>query len=464
VPPPTSSAPPAAAPPVPRAAPHPGLLRVLGFAFGLAVVVGGTIGVGILRTPGSVAALVPHPALFIAVWVAGALYALSGANYTAELATMLPTAGGPYVYAERAYGRFGGFVIGWSDWVINVAGLAFISIALAEYVGRLVPALAGAVKPVAAGALLGVAALNAAGVRAGSGTQQVTSALKALALLAFVAACLLAGAPAAAGPAPAAGPAGAPLLSWAGVAAAVLAFQLTIGTYGGWNSAIYFAEEDENPTRNIPRSLLGGVVLVTAIYLLVNLGLLRVLSMPQIAASTLPVADAMQRAFGGVSGRLVTGLSLLSLLGILNAVFMTTPRVLYALGRDGLFSGRATAVTAGGTPIVALGVTAAGAVLLAMSGTFETLLSVYAVIVVAVNVAMVATLFVLRRREPDLPRPYRAWGYPLAPLLLLAVDSSLCVGFAVTNPRNSVIGAGLLALSYPVYVATRRAAGNRGSR
>lgn len=441
------------------AAPGTGkLLRVLGVGFGLAVVLGGTIGVGILRTPGPVAALVTTPGLFLAAWVLGGLYALLGANYTAELGTMLPHAGGPFVYARRAFGSYGGFVVGWSDWIINTASLAFIAIAFAEYAGRLIPALGSAVKVVALGTLAAFAIVNAVGLRAGSDTQKLTSALKAVALLVFVAVCFmaggassLAGADVLAAPRSPAGP--------AGIIAVVLAFQLVLGTYGGWNAAVYFAEEDRDPARNLPRALLGGVFLVMGIYLLVNLGLLSVLSLQNIAASTLPVADAMQRVFGGVSGQLVTGLALLSLLSIINAVFMLTPRTLFALGRGGLFSEKAAAVNAGGTPVVALLITLVATAILVLSGTFETLLAIYAILGVAINIVLVGALFILRRREPDLPRPYRTWGYPIAPLLLVAIDLSLCVGFVVSDPWNSMLAAMMLAVSYPLYrVVNRRRA------
>jgi APA family basic amino acid/polyamine antiporter len=429
------------------------LLRILGLGFGLAVVVGGTIGVGILRTPGPVAALVTTPTLFLTVWVLGGIYALLGANYVSELATMLPHAGGPFVYARRAYGGYGGFALGWSDWINNTAALAFLGIASAEYLVRLVPALGGAEKPVAMATLAGFAALNWVGLRAGSRVQQLTSALKALALLLFVAVCLVAGGSggvqttAASQPLPS---------GFALVVALVLAFQLVLGTYGGWNAAVYFAEEDQDSARNLPRSLLGGVGLIMGIYVLVNIGLLSVLSLPEIAGSTLPVADAVQRALGGMSGPLVTGFALLSLLGIINAVFMLTPRTLFALGREGLFSGTATAVNPGGTPVVALLITAVVAMLLTLSGTFETLLAVYAIIGVAMNIAQVGALFILRRREPELPRPYRTWGYPVAPLLLVCVDVALCVGFAVSDSRNALFAAIMLAASYPIYLVVKR--------
>src|SRR5712692_11888659 len=169
------------------------LLRILGLGFGLAVVVGGTIGVSIFRLPGPTASLLGNPWLILAVWTLGGVFTLLNANYMAELATMIPMAGGPYVYARRAYGDFAGFIVGWSDWLGNVAAVAFLPIAFAEYaIALFAPSFAG-VTIIALGFLLLLTLLNWIGVRAGSGTQKLTSFLKAIALLSFVVVCFALG-------------------------------------------------------------------------------------------------------------------------------------------------------------------------------------------------------------------------------------------------------------------------------
>jgi basic amino acid/polyamine antiporter, APA family len=426
------------------------LLRVLGLGFGLAVVVGGTIGVSIFRLPGPTASLLGNPWLILAVWTLGGVFTLLNANYIAELATMIPMAGGPYVYARRAYGDFAGFVVGWSDWLGNVAAVAFLPIAFAEYaIALFAPSFAG-VTIIALGFLLLLAFLNWIGVRAGSGTQKLTSFLKAIALLSFVIACF------ALGKRHGASNLGAtmqtaPSTAFGPLFALVLSFQLILGAYGGWNSVIYFAEEDENPGRNIPRSLHLGVLLVIGIYLLVNLALLYVLSVPKIAASKLAAADAMGVVFGARSGQIVTALALLSIIAIVNAILMFTPRTLYALGRDGLFSTRAVMVNRGGTPVVALAVTVLVAMILIALGTFEKLMATYAFYAVANNILLIGSLFVLRKRSPDLPRPFRTWAYPFAPLGVLLISIALIVGFIITDTRDSVYALMMLAASYPIY-------------
>ena len=431
------------------------LLRILGLGFGLAVVVGGTIGVSIFRLPGPTANLLGNRWLILTIWTVGGALTLLNANYTAELATMIPKAGGPYVYARHVYGDFVGFVVGWSDWLGNVAAVAFLPIAFAEYaIALFAPSFSG-VTTVALAFLLLVAFLNWIGLRAGSGTQKLTSFLKAIGLLAFVVACFaLGGARSSidAGQTVPAVPAG----RYAAVVAIVLSFQLILGAYGGWNSVIYFAEEDENPGRNIPRSLHAGVLSVIGIYLLVNLALLYVMPLPQLMASKLAAADAMRVIFGARGGQIVTGLALLSIIAIVNAILMFTPRTLYALGRDGLFSTKAVAVNEGGTPVVALGVTVLMAIILISLGTFEKLMAIYAFYAVANNIVLISALFVLRKRSPDLPRPFRAWAYPFAPLAVLVVSSTLVVGFTVGDPRDSIYALVLLAASYPIYRLIRR--------
>ena len=437
------------------------LLRILGLGFGLAVVVGGTIGVSIFRLPGPTANLLGNTWLILVIWTLGGAFTLLNANYTAELATMIPRAGGPYVYARHAYGDFAGFVVGWSDWLGNVAAVAFLPIAFAEYaIGLFAPSFAG-VTTIALAFLLLLAFLNWIGLRAGSGTQKLTSFLKAIALLAFVVVCFaLGGHHSDAGQTTHPAPVG----SFAALVAIVLSFQLILGAYGGWNSVIYFAEEDENPGRNIPRSLHAGVLSVIGIYLLVNVALLYVLPLPQIAASKLAAADAMRVVFGARGGQIVTGLALLSIIAIVNAILMFTPRTLYALGRDGLFSSKAIAVNEGGTPVVALAVTVVMATILISLGTFEKLMAIYAFYAVANNIVLISALFVLRKRSPDLPRPFRAWAYPFAPLAVLLVSSALVVGFTVSDSRDSIYALVLLAASYPIYRLIRRKSVEQQSR
>src|SRR6266850_1869638 len=345
-----------------------GLRRILGVGFGLAVIVGSTLGIGILRAPGLVAGQISSPSIILVLWLVGGLYTLLGAVCLAELGTMLPQAGGYYVYARRTFGEPVGFAVGWTDWLTYCAVLGYVSIGIGEFTAVLVPSLEGFIKIVAVAALVGLVALQAAGVRVSSRFQEATTAVKFAAFLAVVIAALVL-APSTASTA--AAPAPAPSL-----AAVIIALQSVVITYGGWQSALYFTEEDRDPDRNLPRSMIAGVASVIVVYLLVNLALLSVLPIPDLARSTLPAADAAQILMGSRGRQIITVLSLVSLPPLLNAIMMIGTRILFAMGRDGLLWRRTAAVTAAGTPLAATVVTTAVAVALIASGTFQKLVAI----------------------------------------------------------------------------------------
>ena len=434
-------------------APSGKLLRILGVGFGLAIAIGGTIGVGILRNPSGVAAQLGSYWLILLAWLLGGVYCLLGVNYLAELATMSPKAGGFYVYAQRAFGDYGGFVVGWSDWANNTLGLSFISVAFGEYASALfIPDKPWGRIVCSVSVLAIVAFVNLIGVRTGCEVQKLTSLLKALALVAFVIVCFAYGGHATTQTEPTA----APKSFSAGIIAFVLAFQVILATYDGYYGPIYFCEEDTNPSRNIARSLFGGVALITVIYVLVNAALLKVLPMSQLASTNFAGGDAMALIFGTKAGQIVTVLALLSLIGIINAIMMMAPRIAFALGRDGLFTNKAEAVNKGGTPSFALIMTALSAIVLTSVGTFDLLLAIGQFFMVVIMILLVLAFFVLRRREPEAARPFRAWGYPYAPLLMLAIAMLLFAGYCVSNPTPSVIAIGALIISYPMFRLMKR--------
>ena len=435
------------------AAQPPGrLLSILGLGFGLAGAVGGTIGAGILRTPGLVAAQLPTAPLLLAAWLVGGLYALLGAICIAELAASLPRAGGWYVYAERAFGRRVGFLVGWTDWLAHCIGLAWVATTVGEYGQALLPdpwrLLPFGAQGLALGAIGLFTLIQLRGLRAGSASQELLSLVKAVAFLALVAACFLLPSQAQLGGG--AGPPEPPIApAWQHLTMpAVLALQAVITTYDGWASPVYFAEEFSEPERDLPRSLIGGVLAVMALYLLINLALLHVLPIAQLASSTLPAAAAGRALAGPLGGNLITAVALISLLGLINTVVMAAPRILYGLGRDGLVPGFAASVNDGGTPTVALLLTSAAAAGLVLAGSFERLLAMGALLYVSLPLAGIAALVALRRQEPELPRPFRCWGYPLTPLLVAAVSLAFLLGAVVHDWVDSLAALALVALGY----------------
>jgi APA family basic amino acid/polyamine antiporter len=425
---------------------HRQLLRILGLTFGLAVILGGTIGVGILRTPGTVAAQLGSRGLILTVWTLGGLYTLLGTICFAELGTALPRAGGYYVYARRAFGERVGFMTGWTDWVTYCAVLGYISIATGEFGVALFPGLSriGGVTAVALLALALFVGLQWMGLRVSSRAQELTSLIKFLAFVALVVACLRH--PGAAS-AEETAIARSPMDSFVAV---VIALQSVVITYGGWQSALYFAEEDRDPARNLPRSMIGGVALVLVIYLLVNLALLHVVPLAQLSTSLLPAADAAEAVFGPGGGRFITWLSLLSLLPLLNAILMIATRILFAMSRDLPRWSRASEVSEAGTPEVSLLLTAAGAALLASSGTFEKLVAIASFFLALNYFICCLALIVLRRREPDLPRPFRAWAYPWSAIVVAAGAGIFVAGAVYGDTRNSLYALALAACGLPL--------------
>ena len=417
-----------------RAAPG-GLRRVLGLGFGLAVIVGSTLGIGILRTPGLIAGQLPSPTAVLLVWVVGGLYTLIGAICFAELGTMLPKEGGYYVYAKHAFGDTIGFAVGWTDWLSYCAVLGYVSIGFGEFVKVLLPSTPVPVTLTAIVVLVGLVALQLAGVQVSSRFQQAATAVKFLAFLVLVvAAFALHGfAPAPSVSVPAASAAGL-----------VFALQAVVITYGGWQSALYFSEEDRDPEGNIPRSMIGGVVAVIVVYLLVNLALLALLPLDELARSTLPAADAAGILAGRGGHLIITVLSLVSLPPMLNAIIMIGTRILFAMGRDGLVWRKTATIGAGGTPTTAMLVTTAVAVVGIASGTFQRLVAVTAFFLMVNYGICCVALIVLRWREPARRRPFRAWGYPWSAALVLAGAVAVVIGTMAGDPVNA---GGAIALA-----------------
>ena len=433
---------------IPNQSPHR-LHRVLGVAFGLAVTVGTTIGAGILRRPGAVAELLRTPALIMAMWLAGGLYGLLGAINAAELGTMIPEAGGFFVWTKRAFGRGPGFVIGWCDFLGNCASLAYASITLVELGIALVPHLKPWTTELSIGIILAFAAVQAIGVKAGAQTQQWTTILLAATFLSLVVAAFWFGKGTTSLPLPPAS------RGW--IAALILAFQSIVVTYDGWYEAAYFVEEDMEPSHNLPRSMIGGVLSVTAIYLAINAALLWVLPLNRLAGSEFPASDAAQLLFGPRGATLVTLLSMCALPSLVNSSLLGGSRILFALARAKLFWPRAADVNAGGTPAIALAFAAALGIILVLTGSFERILAMAGFFYVVLYCSAFASLLVLRKNEPATPRPCPVWGYPWTTLIVLIGGLGFLLGAFITDTTNSLEALAFLILGAPLYWIANRA-------
>ncbi len=350
---------------------------------------------------------------------------------------MLPRAGGFYVYVRRAFGNTAGFAVGWTDWLMYCSILGYLSIAIAEFIAALGLIPGGAIRFLSVLILVSIVALQWLGIRISSLFQEVTTSIKCVAFLVLVAACLLV-------------PSGRypsarilPSMTFSGF---VIALQAIVITYGGWQSPLYFIEEDRDPARNLPRTMIGGVLSVIGIYLLVNIALLNVLPISELSGATFPAADAA-RVIAGAHGRnLIILLSVISLVPLLNAVAMMGTRVIFAMGRDQLFWSRTSSLNPGGTPDTATLLTAAVAAGLIATGTFQRLIAMTSFFLAANYSLCCFALIVSRHREPDLPRPYRAWGYPWSVWLVTAGGMIFLVGMLVGDMLNGLAALALLGV------------------
>ncbi|HJZ86709.1 MAG TPA: amino acid permease [Polyangia bacterium] len=418
------------------------LKRALRTADGLAMVVGIMVGSGIFRTPGIVAAQLGRPLVTLVAWVLGGALALLGTFVFAELAARLPLAGGKYVYAREAFGRRAAFVVGWVEALgIYAAAIAAIGTVGGEYLGRLLGASARATPWLAAFLVALFTGINLVGVSSGRWVQNVVTAAKVLALAGVVVVAFAAGSGAGWRTALPAAPSG--FAVWGALA---VAFQSVIWTYYGYLDAAKFAEEVIDPGRTLPRIFLGGIATVIGLYLLLNAAFLSVLPIERIATSNLVAGEVAQAIFGARGGTVMAALALLVVLASLNGNVFVTPRVVFALARDGLAPRVLARVNPGGTPWAAMLLVGVVSIALAATGTFERLLGLAITLILLVDGAMVLALFRLRRSRPD--APFLVPLYPVVPLLFAGVYGALFVGTAVKQPALAALTVGVLAAVY----------------
>ena len=409
------------------------------------MIIGNTIGAGIFRTPGEIASHLPTFWPFLSVWIIGGIYALLGANALAELGTMIPKSGGQYVFVRHALGDYAGFIVGWSDWISTCGTTALVSIVIGEYAIHLVPHLR-AVEVVAIAVIALLTLVQWLGVKWGGWSQDITSLLKALAFLFLIGACFLLGNRNPAAISMEVEHEGSMLLAF------VLALQAVIYTYDGWSAVIYFSEEVKEPEKNIPRAMFGGLIAVIVIYVLLNIAFLRVVPLPTIAGEKLAAGVVAQHLFGPLGDSILRSLTIAALISVVNSNVLMAPRVLFAMSRDSLFWRGAREVNEGGTPDIALLFSSLVAAAFIVSGRFEQIMAVLSFFFVAIYTLSFTSLFVLRKREPDTPRPYRAIGHPFTTGLALLASVAFLAGAVASDTRNSLYTLVVLACSFPVYL------------
>lgn len=458
------------------ATPPARLLRRLGAWDGALLTIGAVVGTGIFITTGDIAAALPHGGLILAVWLIGGLLTLAGALTYAELGVLFPRAGGMYHFLKEAYGPLWGFLYGWACFlVIMSGGIAAIAVGFGEYLGAFLPffstahvlvavplgswtwSLSGG-QVAAAAAIIVLTAINVVGLEQGAWVQNALTILKVGAVVGFVVLGLLVTPLEPLG----VGSARPPVGILAGFAVAMIA---ALWTYDGWYGATFSAGEMRDPGRTLPRGLIWGTAAVVVMYAALNVVYLRALPVAAIAATPRIGEAAAAALFGPLGARLVALAVVVSALGCLAATILYAARIYLPMARDGVFF-RALAEVHPRfhTPARSLIAQGVWAVLLTVSGTYNQLYTYVVFAATLFHVGTGAAVFVLRRTRPDLPRPYRVWGYPVVPALFILACATLVVGALSEKPLESLWGLALVALGLPAYALwRRRPAPSRGS-
>jgi basic amino acid/polyamine antiporter, APA family len=426
------------------------LPRALGLTSSIALVVGITIGSGIFRSPAGIAERVPNPIVILTLWAGGGLVSLCGALSFAELAAALPETGGYYVYLREGWGRAVAFLFGWAQLVlIRASALGGLAIAFSDYaLGALGidPAThALASRGLAAAALVGAAAVNIIGLDLGAAVVSVSAAAKFLALAVLIVSALLAGS---VGNAFLSG--GPPL----GPGSIGLALVSILWAYDGFADVSYAAGEVKQPQKTLPRAIILGTLTIIVVYVLTNLAYLSVIPVGQMARSPLVAADTMSAVVGARGATLVSLFVAVSAFGALNGLMLASPRLFFAMARDGMFfqpiariHGRFL------TPYVAILLAALLGVALVFSRSFEAMTSTFVIAIWPFYALAVGAVYRLRRLRPDLPRPYRTIGYPVVPGVFIAATVWFLVNALVSEPVSTGVTFALILAGLPIYYA-----------
>ncbi|MGI8989732.1 MAG: APC family permease [Bryobacteraceae bacterium] len=424
------------------------LPRKLGLVDASAIVIGIVIGSGIFLLPNLIARSLPSPGAIIAVWIVAGVLSYFGALAYAELGAMMPATGGQYVYLREAYGPCCAFLCGWV-FVLAVlpGGIAFLAVGFSIYLDRFVP-LTPAMRNLVSLVLVAIlSAANYIGVKEGAWIQRIFTSLKIAGLLLVIGAAFAAGTRHSAAAMP------PRAFSYSGIG---LAMTACLMAYNGWSYVSFVAGEVKDPGRNLPRSLALGMTMVIALYVFANLAYMNVMTVPEIAATERVGAAVAERALGPAGGAILSAVVLLSVIGAINGCILTAARIPFAQARDGLFFRRfGTVHPRFETPAFAIVVGGLWAGALILTGSYETLYS-YAMLSAWIFYTLsVVAVWVLRRKMPELPRPYRMWGYPFTLWLFVIVSVWFMLDALVNQPKTSLIAMAVALAGVPFYFAWR---------
>jgi basic amino acid/polyamine antiporter, APA family len=458
------------------------LVRGLGPAAAMAMVIGHIIGTGVFLVPSSMARATGSVGLVFVVWIVGGALSLFGALTLAELGAAMPEAGGAYVYLKRGFGPVWGFLFGWMNNLVGKpASISTIAAGFLIFVSYFVPVVRTPIftlhlpvpftghssdfvftwaQPLAAAAIALVSFINYLGVRLAGRLQVVLTCIKIGSILAVVVlGFLFAGKRA-----PSAQPFFPPSLNPGLFAGFLTAMVGALWAYDGWLDLTLAGSEIVDPQKNIPRALIGGTVTVGVIYLLANAVYFRVLPIEAVASAQNVASETVRVFAGAQAAGWITAAMVISGFTTLNSSILTGARVPFAMARDGLFFRVADGIHPRfRTPSGAIVFQAVLACLMVLTGQFEDLFSLFIFVQWIFNALAIASVFASRRKEPDLPRPYRTWGYPVVPTIFVAGALALTVNLWMQRPGRSTIGLLLILVGLPFYRRWSRALSIAGS-
>jgi APA family basic amino acid/polyamine antiporter len=424
------------------------LTRALPSRFGIVVIVGGVIGLGILRGPGEIAEVVTDSSLYLALWLLAGLFVLLSTAVSAELVGMTPRSGGFYSLIRRAYGPYAGFVIGWADWLTYAADLALKAVVIVEFVAILFPESAAWSTSLAIIVTSVFAIIQLRGIGLGALIQEIGTSL--IGLVIFVLALLLFFVGTPDNDAASSMTADNSLSGWSLVVATI------IFTYDGWLYASYFSGEIRGGAGAVARSCIKGMVVVIVLYMLLNLALVKSVGLASLAGSDLALARALELAIHPAAGTVIVVAAILILLSHQNLEYMSGPRILQALAVDGFLARRAQDVGKGGNPVFAILITWLASVGLVLLGGFEFLLLLSVFFFVPLYLVLIIGILILRKREPDSERPYRAWGHPYSTIVCLVGWTIVTLFQAYAERETALYAVAMVAVSWPVYLYLAR--------
>lgn len=455
--------------------PREGLVRQLGMFDSTMMMVGLVIGSGIFLTTGIMAQYLPSPSLILLAWIVGGLITLTGALTYAELGAAMPWAGGQYVYLREAYGPLAGFLFGWILFLVTMTGsIAALGVAFAEYFGYFFPSFSfeniffsvrnpfldgRALYTISMGQLTAIAVIvllsvfNYVGVVFGKMIQNIVTVVKIGALLILIIAGITIGNGTAVDFS--VNPTGLSfgrLIIGFGVALIAITW-----SFDGWNNITYAAGEIKNPKRNLPFSLVVGTLIITVLYALINYVYFKALPIGEMAGVVRIAEKATTTLYGRTSAGLLSAAVLISVFGALNGAIFVGPRVYYAMASDKLFFRRVARVHPRfRTPAFSILIQTVWACVLTVSGTFEQLFTFVVFVTVLFYILTAASVFTLRKKYPDLPRPYKTWGYPVIPIIFILTQAGILLNTLIERPVESLIGLGFTVIGLPVYCYWKR--------